>query len=87
MDDYSRVMWLYLLKHKSDVSVVFKSFYAMVCTQFNTKLQILRSDNGGDKYLLMTCLYSVMSLELYTRPHAQVLLNKMGWLNEKTNTF
>lgn len=48
VDDCSRVMWFYLLKNKSDVSIAFKSFYAMICTQFNTKLQVLRSDNGGE---------------------------------------
>ena len=46
MDDCHTL--LYLLKNKSDVSVAFKSFHSMVCTEFNTKLQILRSDNGGE---------------------------------------
>lgn len=48
VDDCSRATWLYLLKHKSDVTVAFKSFPSMVCTQFNTKIQIMRLNNGGE---------------------------------------
>lgn len=39
---------LYLLKHKDEVLSVFKSFHVMVQTQFSDKIQILRSDNGGE---------------------------------------
>lgn len=48
VDDYTRCTWLYLLKHKSDVVDVFHTFYAMVCTQFNRPIKILRSDNGTE---------------------------------------
>lgn len=40
--------WLYLLNHKSDVFSAFQSFHVMIQTQFSTKIQILRSDNGGE---------------------------------------
>jgi len=42
------MMWLYLLKDKSEVPDKFVAFYKMVHTQFNRKIQILRSDNGGE---------------------------------------
>lgn len=48
VDDCSCVIWVYMLKHKSDTCVTFKSFHNMVNIQFNTKVQILRSDNGGE---------------------------------------
>jgi len=48
IDDCTRLSWLYLMKHKSEVFDVFIKFYNMVLTQFNTKIQILRSDNGGE---------------------------------------
>ena len=50
VDDYTRMTWLYLLKHKDEVLNVFQSFRAMVQTQFSAKIQIqiLRSDNGGE---------------------------------------
>lgn len=48
VDDYTRCTWLYLLKQKYDVVDVFHTFYAMVCTQFNRPIKILRSDNGTE---------------------------------------
>ena len=48
VDDYTRMTWLYLLKQKDEVLGVFKSFHAMVQTQFSAKVQVLRSDNGGE---------------------------------------
>ena len=48
IDDCTRMTWLYLLKHKSDVFLAFKTFHTMDQTQFSTKIQILRFDNGGE---------------------------------------
>jgi transposase InsO family protein len=48
VDDCTRMTWLYLLKHKDEVFSVFKSFHIMVQTQFSAKIQVLRSDNGGE---------------------------------------
>jgi len=36
VDDCTRVTWVYLLKHKSDVCNMFCSFHHMIVTQFNT---------------------------------------------------
>ena len=48
IDDYTRMTWLYLLKHKDDVFSVFQSFHTMIQTQFSAKIQILRFDNGSE---------------------------------------
>ena len=48
IDDCTHMTWLYLLKHKDEVLGVFKSFHAMVQTQFSAKVQVLRSDSGGE---------------------------------------
>uniref|UniRef100_A0A2N9FXX4 Integrase catalytic domain-containing protein n=1 Tax=Fagus sylvatica TaxID=28930 RepID=A0A2N9FXX4_FAGSY len=48
VDDCTRMTWLYQLKTKDEVSTVFQAFHAMVQTQFSSKIQILRSDNGGE---------------------------------------
>ena len=45
---YSKFTWLYLLKHKSDVLDVFKYFKATVENQLNSKIKVLRTDNGGE---------------------------------------
>jgi hypothetical protein len=48
VDDCSRMTWLYLLKHKNEVLSIFQSFHTMVQTQFSTKVQVLRLDNGDE---------------------------------------
>lgn len=46
VDDYTRYTWIHLLKHKSDVSFVFKNFVAYAEKQFNCKVLCVRSDNA-----------------------------------------
>ena len=48
VDVYSKFTWLYLLKHKSDVLDVFRYFKATVENQLNSKIKVLRTDNGGE---------------------------------------
>ena len=46
VDDYTCFTWLFLVKSKSEVLSMFKHFKNMVETQDNSKLKILRIDNG-----------------------------------------
>lgn len=48
IDDWSRYSWIYFLRQKSEVLQVFKYLQAMVQTQFNKKIKILRTDSGGE---------------------------------------
>ncbi|KAK8954463.1 hypothetical protein KSP39_PZI002722 [Platanthera zijinensis] len=48
IDDYSRCLWVYLLKRKSDVLSVYTHFTAMIQTQHGKSVHILRSDSGGE---------------------------------------
>ncbi|KAL2230371.1 UNVERIFIED_CONTAM: Retrovirus-related Pol polyprotein from transposon RE1 [Sesamum indicum] len=48
LDDYSRSLWTYLIKHKDQVSSILLTFSSMVETQFGTKIKVLRSDNGSE---------------------------------------
>jgi len=48
VDDFSRMTWVYFLKYKSEVPDKFYAFYQMIHTQFGKKIQVLRSDNGGE---------------------------------------
>lgn len=45
--DYSRAIWNYLLKSKNEVLLIFQ-FYKLVETQFDTKLKVFYTDNGGE---------------------------------------
>lgn len=44
----TRMTWIYLLKYKEELFRVFQVFHKMFQTQFFAKLQVLRSDNGGE---------------------------------------
>jgi transposase InsO family protein/uncharacterized membrane protein YgcG len=48
IDCHSRMTWVYLMRHKDEVFRCFKTFYALVETQFSVKIQALRSDNGTE---------------------------------------
>ena len=48
IDDFSRKLWTYLIKKKSEVIEVFSKFKSMVERQSGRKLKILRTDRGGE---------------------------------------
>lgn len=50
IDDHSRLCWVYLMKEKSEAYQIFKQFHSMVQTQFNTKIQMIRTDNGTEYF-------------------------------------
>ena len=48
IDDFSRKLWTYLIKKKSEVIEVFSKFKSMVERQSGRKLKVLRTDGGGE---------------------------------------
>lgn len=46
VDDFSRKIWTFLLKHKSDTFKVFKQWKLLIENQTNMKIKALRTDNG-----------------------------------------
>ncbi|KAH9681067.1 Integrase catalytic domain-containing protein [Citrus sinensis] len=48
IDDYSRRCWVYPIKKKSDVFLVFKEYKARVELESGKKIKCLRTDNGGE---------------------------------------
>lgn len=46
INDHTRLCWVYLMHDKSEVENIFKDFYKMIETQVQTRICILRSDNG-----------------------------------------
>ena len=48
VDDYSRGVWIYLLKDKTEAPIQLKNFLSMVHTQFQTIVRTIRSDNGSE---------------------------------------
>ena len=48
IDDYSRKVWIYLLKKKADVFNTFKQFRDLVEKSTGKSIKCLRTDNGGE---------------------------------------
>ena len=46
IEDFSRKVWVYMLKQKSEVFKVFKQWKALVENQMGMKIKRLRTDNG-----------------------------------------
>nr|AAT01387.1 putative polyprotein [Oryza sativa Japonica Group]AAT44170.1 putative polyprotein [Oryza sativa Japonica Group] len=47
IDDYSRKVWPYFLKHKDDTFAAFKEWKVMIKRQTEKEVKVLRTDNGG----------------------------------------
>ncbi|WVY99005.1 hypothetical protein V8G54_031156 [Vigna mungo] len=61
IDDCTRMTWLWLMKSKGEVNLIFQKFHKMIETQYNAKVQVLRSDNGGE--------YQSLELKGYLEVH------------------
>ncbi|KAK9062516.1 hypothetical protein SSX86_019703 [Deinandra increscens subsp. villosa] len=48
VDDFSRAVWVFLLKHKHEASICLINFHKMVKTQFGKPIKKIRCDNGGE---------------------------------------
>ena len=48
IDDNTRMTWVCLMKSKSEVSSLFQKFHKMIATQYQSHIQVLRTDNGGE---------------------------------------
>ena len=59
MDDHTHHVWVYVLKHKDEVSGKFLEWKALVEKFSGRKVKILRTDNGGE--------YTSMELENYLK--------------------
>jgi hypothetical protein len=71
IDDYSRKMWLYLLKSKDEVFSKFQEFKAEIENLTNNKIKTLRTYNGGEytsKEFIAFCKSTGIRREL-TVPH------------------
>ena len=48
IDDYTRMVWIFFLKNKSDTSKVIQEFITYVERQFKTTVLCMITDNGGE---------------------------------------
>jgi len=69
VDDYSRVVWIYLLEEKNEVLTCLCQFFAMVERQFNKQVKILCS-NSDTEFVCMNNYFQnhgIMHETYYTR--------------------
>ena len=48
VDDFSRMMWVYMIKSKDEALNAFKKFRATVERKENKRILVLRTDRGGE---------------------------------------
>ncbi|KAL5840711.1 hypothetical protein ACOSQ4_013319 [Xanthoceras sorbifolium] len=68
INDHTRVTWVFLMKEKSEVTNIFKNFHSLIKNQFQTKIQVFRSDNGRE-FVNQRLREYLCSEGLSTRPH------------------
>lgn len=69
IDHFTKYMWFYPLKQKSEVKDVFIRFKAIVEKYFDTNIKTLYSDNGGEYISLATFLATNGISHKTTPPH------------------
>ena len=67
VDHFTRYIWLYPLKQKSQVFDVFTKFRSLVENQFQFKLKTLYSDNGGE-YIGLSHFLATHGISHFTTP-------------------
>ncbi|KAG2406196.1 Retrovirus-related Pol polyprotein from transposon RE1 Retro element 1 [Vigna angularis] len=71
IDEFSRCTWVYLMKERSELLSIFKSFFIEIKNQFGKTIKILRSDNAKEYFSLAfsSFLSSQGILHQSTCPH------------------
>ncbi|KAD1865828.1 hypothetical protein E3N88_42185 [Mikania micrantha] len=69
VDNFTRFMWIFPLKQKSDVFDLFSRFIVMAERQFKTKLKAVQTDGGGEFRKLTPHLSSMGIQHRFSCPH------------------
>ncbi|KAI4345931.1 hypothetical protein L6164_013016 [Bauhinia variegata] len=69
VDHYTKYVWLYPLRKKSETATVFICFKALVENFFQNKIKVLYSDNGGEYIALASFLATNGITHLTSPPH------------------
>jgi len=69
IDHFTKYVWFFPLRNKSDVKIIFPQFHKMILNRFNANIKSLYSDNGGEFFTLQPFL-TLHSISHYTTsPH------------------
>jgi len=83
IDDSTRFCYVYLLNTKDEALHYFKIYKAEVENQLEKKIKRVRSDRGGE-YFLMILILSVWNMELFMRGRLPIHPSQTGLPNGKT---
>lgn len=84
VDDISKIVWVFLLKLKSDVLVILKHFVSMIDTQFNAMLKdsgLIMEKNSS----ILLCRICSKVWKLFTIGLVSIPLNRMALLKGNTD--
>jgi histone deacetylase 1/2 len=70
IDDYSKFIWIYLIRHKSEVFERFRDFQNLVERQFDRKIKSMQMDWGGEYQSLNSFFNRIGIHHLVSCPHA-----------------
>lgn len=87
IDDCTQMTWVCLMKSKGEVNLLFQKFHKMIRTQYNARVRVLRSDNGGEYQSVELQRYLEAHVELFIKLLVLILLNKMGSLSTEIDTY
>ena len=84
VDDCTRVTWIYMLKNKGEVSVIFLLFLKHISTQYNMKVKAIRTDNAPElaftdliktlgMFHYFSCAYTPQQNSVVERKHQHLL--------------
>jgi transposase InsO family protein len=59
IDDFSRHIWIYFMKHRSEALSIYKNFFAMIRTHFGTPICVFHADSIGE--YLSEALHQVLA--------------------------
>ena len=86
IDCYTRMTWVYMLKHKNQVFQCFYDFHKLIANQFNAKVRIIRTDNGTE-YVNNEFKTYVSDMELSVKPLVRELQLRMVWPRGRIVTY
>jgi len=78
IDEFSKCIWVYLIKDKSEFLSIFMSFFNEIRNQFGKTIKIFRSDNAKEYFSHDLCPLSYPQKVFYISPHVLTHHNKMA---------